>query len=318
MAKRVKTLVTGAKATDQAPGKTPEAITKLAETRDRRLVSYDWTAVSTQLAKSRQFQIEVPPSNHPCIVVTIPDEWPYVKIAPLYDVHLGSLELDAKKFEKDVVWLAHEPYTVTFNGGDLWDNAIAESVASSFSNNRNPNEQFDLAGEVLKFLFPKIMFGLPGNHEDRTIRHADVDLARVRHENLGIPYSPDYMICTIKWRNNRIRLLAHHGTGAANTPGGQRNAGRKDTGWAHGFDLYWTGHLHQALVDPFPITYFDQTSDLPVRKTVYAIISPSYLTYFGGYAAKKRLAPGLCGMTVVTIQEDGRIDAEEHANGPRL
>ena len=170
----------------------------------------------------------------------------------------------------------------------------------------------------MRYLFPKMIFGLPGNHEDRTARFADIDVPRILHDGLGIPYSPDYMLCTIKWRDQRIRLIAHHGTGAANNPGGQRNAARKDTVWAHGFDIYWTGHLHQALVDPIEVAYFDQRTNLPVGKTVYSIISPSYLRYFGGYAAKKRLAPGARGLTVVQIQPDGRLDTETHANGARL
>lgn len=314
MSKRVKTKVGVPNATEQEPA----GIKALSEKSERDLVSYDWSSIPTKLAQSRQFQLEIPPNGHPCITVTVPDDWPYVKIVPLYDVHIGSLEMDAKKFERDLVWLAHEPYTLVWNGGDLWDNAIKPSIASSFSNDRSPNEQYSLAEEVLKFIFPKIMFGLPGNHEDRTSRYADMDVAKLLHDKVGIPYSPDYVLCTVKWRNNKIRILAHHGTGAAASPGGQRNAARKDMSWAHGFDLYWTGHLHQALVDQIEVVYYDQNSDLPVNKTVYCIASPSYLKYFGGYAAKKRLAPGARGITVVTLQEDGRLDVESHANGPRL
>lgn len=318
MAKR-KTLVTVASASEQVPTQeTPAWLDRLKKKREHRLVSYDWSAIPAKVASQREFHIDVPECNYPAAIVTVPDEWPYVKIAPLYDVHLGSIEMDSQKFARDILWLAKEPYTLTFNGGDLWDNAIKESIASSFGDDLNPNEQFDAAKETMKLLFPKLMFGLPGNHEDRTGRSADVDVAKILHENLGIPYSPDYMMCTVKWRGNKIRLLAHHGTGAAASAGGQRNAARKDLAWAHGFDLYWTGHLHQALVDQIELIHFNQNSDLPVSKTVYSIISPSYLRYFGGYAAKKRLAPGVRGLTIVTIRDDGRMDVETHANGPRL
>jgi len=296
----------------------PPSIEAMSHSRPHQAVSYDWTAAQQQIQQKRLFDITVPESEYPHIIVTIPDNWPYIKIVPLYDVHIGSAEMDGEKFARDILWLANEPYTVTFNGGDLWDNAIKASIASSFSDDKNPNEQYSVAEDSLRLLLPKIMFGLPGNHEDRTGRFADVDVAKILHNNLGIPYSPDYMMCTIKWRENRIRILAHHGTGAAASAGGQRNAARKDMTWAHSFDLYWTGHLHQALVDQIEIVYFNQESDTPTNKTVYSIISPSYLKYFGGYAAKKRLAPGARGVTSVVIQPDGRIDTETHANGKRL
>jgi hypothetical protein len=280
-----------------------------------RYVSFDLETA----AKSREFEIQALDTTIlPAITVTLPDSWPYIKIAPLYDVHLGSREMDVQKFARDLKWLANEPYTVTWNGGDLWDNAIKSSIASSFSNNASPNDQYAMAMDILKTLLPKMMFGIPGNHEQRTARTADIDVPKIMHEQLGIPYSPDYMACTIKWRNNKFRILAHHGTGAAASAGGQRNAARKDICWAHGFDMYWTGHLHQPLSDTITIKTFDTERDIPIEKEVYCIISPSYLKYFGGYAAAKRLAPGARGLTIVTCHEDGRMDVENHANGPRL
>lgn len=294
----------------------PSSIRQRAEAPERvRLVSYEWTAA----AKNREFTLDVLDTTVlPCINITVPDSWPYVKIAPLYDVHLGSVEMDIQKFARDLKWLANEPYTLTWNGGDLWDNAIKASIASSFSNNANPNEQYTMALDILKTLLPKMMFGIPGNHEQRTGRVADIDVCRIMHEQLGIPYSPDYMACIVNWRGNKFRILAHHGTGASATAGAQRNAARKDISWAHGFDMYWTGHLHQPLTDTITIKTFDTQQNVPIEKEVYCIISPSYLKYFGGYAAVKRLAPGARGLTVVTCREDGRMDVENHANGVRL
>lgn len=123
--------------------------------------------------------------------------------------------------------------------------------------------------------------------------------------------------CTIKWRGNNFRLLAHHGTGAAQTAGGQRMAARKDIGWAHNFDLLWTGHLHSPLIDMMYQTGFD-ASGRAYERNGLIIISPSYLKYHGTYAAKKRYPPSSRGLVVVTLRPDGRMDANLHANGRRL
>lgn len=275
-------------------------------------------AYTESVDKLRLFRVEINSTDNPSIVVTVPDEWPHIILAPLYDVHLGSKHLDGEKLVRDLEWMVNEPYVLTWNGGDLWDNATQLSVASPFENNQTPNEQASTAQTLLQLLLPKMMFGLPGNHEARTMRSANFDVSRVLHENLNIPYSVDYMFCTIKWRGNKFRLLAHHGTGAAASAGGQRNAARKDLTWAHGIDMYWTGHLHQPLTDLMEIVHFDQKSDAPVSKAVYSVISPSYLKYFGGYSAIKRLAPGARGLISATLQADGRIDIENHANGKRL
>ena len=114
-----------------------------------------------------------------------------------------------------------------------------------------------------------------------------------------------------------FRLLAHHGAGGAQTPGAQRNAARKELTWAKP-DILWTGHLHAPMSDTIYLTDVDQKTGRVFERGAVVIISPSYLRYFGGYAAKMRMTPGLRGLSVVTLQSDGRIDTSIHARGKRL
>ena len=95
-------------------------------------------------------------------------------------------------------------------------------------------------------------------------------------------------------------------------------AARKDIAWAKPFDVYWTGHLHSPLVDVLYQTDFDQRTGRIHERNGLALISPSYLKFFGTYASKKRYPPGARGLAVVTLRPDGRIDANLHANGKRL
>ena len=271
------------------------------------------------LAIKREYSIDVPPSeDFPHMIVTIPDKWPYIKLAPLYDAHIGSGDQDTQKLERDLEWMADEPYVLTWNGGDMQENANKMSPgASVIAQKTSPNAQFDEALRLLKPIQSKILFSIPGNHEARAMNVAGFDISKLFAQVLLVPYSRDYMFCTLKWRGNNFRLLAHHGSGAAQTAGAQRNAARKDMPWARA-DLYWTGHLHQPMTDVVYQTDVDQKTDKMVERSSVLIISPSYVKYFGGYAATKRLAPGVRGLTVATLQEDGRIDVEMHANGKRL
>ena len=268
---------------------------------------------------SRAFRIvELPTHEFPQMAVEVPDDWPYVILAPLYDAHIGANDCDVEKLVRDIDWMAKEPYLLSWNGGDFWDNAIAESVAKPHSNDLTVNDQYDIAKHILNPIRHKIMFAIPGNHEARTARKADVDLAKIFNQSLGIPYARDYMFCTIRWKGLNFRLVAHHGSGAAQTPGAQRNAARKDLPWLPTIDLMWSGHLHQPLSDPIYQADIDPDTGEMVERSCMSIISPSYLRYFGTYAATKRLAPGLRGLTVVRLQDDGRIDLSLHANGKRF
>ena len=85
-----------------------------------------------------------------------------------------------------------------------------------------------------------------------------------------------------------------------------------------GADLYWSGHLHQPIADVVYRADYDQNTDRMVSRSSIVIISPSYLRYFGGYGAAKRLGPGSLGITVAELQSNGNIQVMMHAKGTRL
>ena len=264
----------------------------------------------------QKVSIERPESEFPELIVTVPDSWPIVKLAPWYDVHHGHKLHASTMFKRHVKWFVDDPYTLGFNGGDFFENVL-EGSPGIYSQTEIPDDQFKRSVEILAPMWNKLLFAIPGNHEARTFRRAGVDLAAMLADKVGIQYFPDYCFCTIKWRGLKFRLCAHHGTGAAATPGGQRNAARKDMPWV-GCDIYWTGHLHQPMTDIVYRADYDQQTNKMVQRTSVIIISPSYLNYFGGYAAAKRLSPGSLGLTVAELQPDGNIDVSMHARGQRL
>ena len=268
--------------------------------------------------KHRAVKLHKPTSEFPELIVTVPDSWERIQLAPLYDVHLGSSSHDAPLFQHHLDWIARTPNVLSFSGGDLVENATKDSPGASVIVQRGtPNEQLFRAAKTLTKIQHKLLFALPGNHEDRTFNVAGIDGAEQLAEHLQIPYFPDYAFVTLRWRGNNFRLCAHHGSGAAQTPGAQRNAARKDMPWSH-FDIFWTGHLHQPMMDVVYQIDFDQQAGGTFERNAIVIISPSYVKYFGSYAAKKRYAPGQRGLGVVILNADGRIDASMHARGKRL
>lgn len=271
-----------------------------------------------QKFKKRSVKIAKPDSEFPELIVTVPDSWSSIQLAPLYDVHIGSGDHDEELFERHLDWIARTENVLTWNGGDMVENAVKDSPgASVIVQKGTPNEQLFQAAKKLTRIQHKFLFAIPGNHEDRTFNVAGLDGAQQLAEHMRLPYFTDYCFLTLKWKGNSFRVCAHHGSGAAQTPGAQRNAARKDMPWAN-FDVFWTGHLHQSMADVVYRMDFDQSSGRPFERNAIVMISPSYVKYFGGYAAKKRMAPGNRGLAVAELQADGRIDVSLHARGKRI
>lgn len=271
-----------------------------------------------QKFKPRRVKISKPESEFPELTIVVPDSWDKIQLAPLYDVHIGSGDHDDELFQRHLEWIARTPNVLTWNGGDMVENATKYSPgASAICQKGTPNEQLFQAAKKLTSIQNKMLFAIPGNHEDRTFNEAGLDGAAQLAEHLRLPYFTDYCFATIKWRGNNFRLSAHHGSGAAQTPGAQRNAARKDMPWS-AFDLFWTGHLHQPMADVVYRTDFEQATGRIFERNSVVMISPSYVRYFGGYAAKRRMAPGGRGLSVAVLNEDGRIDVSLHARGKRL
>jgi len=268
--------------------------------------------------KKRVAKLVRPDSEFPELVVTVPDSWKSIQLAPLFDVHIGSGDHDTELFDKHLEWIARTPNVLTWNGGDMVENATKYSPgASAICQKGTPNEQLFLAAKKLSAIQHKMLFAVPGNHEDRTFNEAGLDGAAQLAEHLRLPYFPDYCFLSIKWRGNTFRGCVHHGAGGASTPGAQRNAARKDMPWSN-FDFFWTGHLHQSMADVVYRTDFDQSTGRIFERNAIVMISPSYVRYFGGYAAKRRMAPGNRGLAVAVLNEDGRIDVSLHARGKRI
>jgi len=264
--------------------------------------------------KKRQFTLERPDSEFPELFVRVPDSWPSIQLAPFYDVHVGAPGHHSALLARHLEWVAETPNVICWNGGDFFDNLTDPKMGRDTEDN---TEQFFKTIKLLQPVAHKFAFAIPGNHEARTYREAHIDISRIQADRLDMPYFPDYAFVTFEWRGNRFKLAAHHGTGAAATPGGQRNAARKDLAWMKP-DIMWTGHLHQPIADLIQIHDYDQLTGRMFERDVLVVISPSYMKYYGTYGAAKRMAPGARGLGVATLQKDGRIDMSLHARGRRL
>ena len=282
-------------------------------------VERDWLSELEDIQstfKKRAFKIRQPKSEFPEIDIILPDNLDTIELAPLYDVHIGSREHDAELFERHLKWIAETPNVFTWNGGDAFENKTPHEGKMGHDT-MSPEEQLLEVTKKFGKVQHKMLFSIPGNHEDRTFKQSGMSGSKRLADNLKVPYFSDYCFANLKWKGNVFRLLAHHGSGGAQTPGAQRNAARKELTWTK-VDLLWTGHLHNPISDVVYITDVDQKTGLRYERSCVVLISPSYVKYFGGYAAHNRLSPGIRGLSAVILNPDGRIDVSIHARGKRL
>ncbi|MDE1941167.1 MAG: hypothetical protein KGI66_03540 [Patescibacteria group bacterium] len=254
----------------------------------------------------------------PQLHVEVPKDWPKVTLAPLFDVHIGNKSHDAKLFERHVSWIAETPYVLTFNGGDLIENASKYSVgAGVYEQDYSPDNQLVVALEEVASIAHKTIFALPGNHEDRSYVHAGLDVGRWISALLEVPYYSDYCFCTIHFGKQNFHLLAYHGCGGSRTKGGQVMSARRPVEWSGPVDILWSGHLHAPNVELKYAQDFDQKTGKAFERNQLIVISPSYMHYFGSYAAKKMFPPGSRGLTTVNLYPDGTMDTIVRAKGER-
>lgn len=264
--------------------------------------------------KKMVVRISQPKTEFPELDVVVPDSWSTVHLAPLYDVHIGNKQHDSGLLNRHLKWIAETPNVLTFNGGDVIENITDPKMGHTTLDNET---QIMEATRILAPIRHKMLFSLPGNHEARTYKGTQVSTGKRLADNWQIPHFLDYCFLTIKWRNQNFRVLAHHGAGGAQTAGAQLNSARKELAWTSA-DVIWTGHLHQNKVDVVYRVDYDQKDNRAFERDTIVIISPSYLNYFGSYAADKRMPPGIHGLSVAVLNPDGRIDASVHARGKRL
>lgn len=274
--------------------------------------------IQASFIKERAFKYRRPKNSEvPQIFITVPDKFETIQLGPLYDSHIGSDQHDEKLFDEHINWLAATPNAFTWNGGDAFENKTPHEGHMGIGESA-PEDQLTVATRKFGKIRHKMFVSLLGNHEARTFKQSGMDSAKRLAENLDVPYFIDYAFVTLNWRGNHFRLMLHHGTGGnAQTPGAQRNSARKELDWFKP-DILWTGHLHQSLVDPVCVYDTNQATGEVYERDMIVVQSPSYQKHFGGFTAGRRMRPGVRGMNVLILNENGRIDASIHARGKRL
>ena len=224
-----------------------------------------------------------------------------ITIYAISDVHLGSLEHNSEAWEKFVETVRNEPNSYIILAGDLMNNATRSSVSNIFEETMSPSAQKRKLVQYLSPLKDKILCGVPGNHERRSLKDADddpmydvmskLDLEDVYRQNiafmkiqLGKPHAKG------TGRNTTYMFAVTHGAGGGIYTGAAVNRNERFGNIIDGLDVLIVGHTHKGVISKPSKIVIDPRNNTVTQKSYVVMSSQSWMSY-GGYAVQKMLLP---------------------------
>lgn len=250
--------------------------------------------------------------GQPYMMLQFPDrDWDKIKVVPIADVHYGSQACMVDKFREYINWIARSDNVFCFISGDLFENSHGDSNKgiSIYEQEIRPKSQVEQMAELLAPIAHKVLWAIPGNHEDRS-RTRDFDPLELLCTKLQIPYSYEPVFVDLLWKGNIWSVYDQHGRSASNTNGGKLNAATRPLDMQEFCNFVIMAHVHDGKVDRTERICRDRVNFKLEFKRQYVIICPSFFGYFGSYASKAGYKPGSYG----SINFDLFANSDYHAN----
>jgi len=242
------------------------------------------------------------------------------------DVHWGNSNCARDRVEADVERIAADPLARVLLMGDLGDyigQADKRWDAATISPEVKAADLADwgmyIAKGIVKLLRPlrgKIVGSLEGNHESTfSARQAQQmhawTCAELGVRNFGFSCFFDLTFERSGAGNSRraYRIFAHHGAGAAQSPGGKINRLVSFMNF-HEADVYLVGHVHEQDVKRIETLAASTKCDRLISRKKLGLFTGTYLrTYAEGfkanYSERAGYRPVPLGCSVVEFQPFG-------------
>lgn len=255
---------------------------------------------------------DVDGTRQPYLMIQMPDtDWEKIKVVPLADVHYGASACMVDKLREYVNWIASRDEIFCILPGDLFENSHGDSNKgiSMYEQEIRPRSQVEDMLEILSPIAHKILWALPGNHEDRS-RVRDYDPLEYLCKMLDIPYSYEPVFSDVLWKGQVFSFHTQHGKAGGQTKGGKMNAAARPQEMQEFVMFTIMAHVHDGDVSRTTRICRDRRNFRLVFKKQYIIICPAFYGYFNSYASKAGYKPGSYG----SINMDLYANGDFHAN----
>lgn len=224
------------------------------------------------------------------IVKKLPRELDYINLYPLGDTQVGSPNFDKRLFYAWRKEVLDDPFGYVVIVGDMFNNATKKSKSNSYAEAMTPMQSKIWLWTELKPIRDRIIGGVRGNHEERSVNEVDdcplydtfakLDLEELYRENMAF-------VNIIVGERNKNRQVSYNvvlGHGVSNS--------KTDIfGYTiDNMDVFITGHVHQPK-SGFPSKIVIDSHNKTVRTVDFThIIVPSF-DRFGGYTLRGMYRP---------------------------
>lgn len=221
------------------------------------------------------------------------DEYPYLNIYPLGDVHIGSKEFDEELFLKWREGVLNDPYAAVVIIGDIMNMGLRNSRSNVYEEKLSPMEQKEYCYELLKPIADKIIGGCSGNHEYRSVKEVGMNplydvFCRLRIEDR---YRENACFLKVTVGKKGVNPITY---GVVLTHGSSKNKDEKWTYGVDGCDCFISGHTHLGTHQPLGKIRMDLTHN-KVKTVGYHHIVVTPFQSYGGYAIRGKYMPNHLG-----------------------
>jgi predicted phosphodiesterase len=229
------------------------------------------------------------------ILFTTPDEFDFIEILPVHDMHYGNKNFKMAKWKALKEYILQVPYRYVIWVGDLMENAIPTSKSSMFEQTCTPVEQREFITQQFIDLADRTISVNDGNHEvNRSTKMAGL--------------YPLYDCCCIAGISDRYRSafsiidvsVGSHADGHKNnklhytifsTHKAKTLKNFASCDELEGFDIFLCGHDHEPTDRPRAKLIYNQVRHTVSVKNIENINCGSFLDWAGGYASYLGLRP---------------------------
>ena len=237
---------------------------------------------------------------------TLSQDFDFIEIKPISDVHIGDPNHDTDLIQKDIDWVAEKENRFAILNGDIMDTATERSVGNSYESTLTPQQQLEYARKLFSPIKGKILALSSGNHERRIFRDSGFDTTKELAWGLNCYYTRDGAILKIRfgqrYTNNKHQVYTiyfTHGFGGGRLPGGKANKCLRLRHTAL-TDIYIMGHVHEKEVFHKKVFIPDLRNNKAIEKRQNFIISSAYLKY-KGYGQRKGYFPSDPGTVIIRL-----------------
>lgn len=227
-----------------------------------------------------------------------PKDFDHLSLYPISDVHLGAKECMEKEFEAYLDKIRHDDRAAVLLAGDLLNNGIKSSKTDVYREKYPPDIQKEKLIDILEPIKDKIIAGVAGNHEYRTMKESSQDVMKDVFMALQIRerYASDAVFVKISLGEKKNKkpatymIYLSHGCGGGASLGNGLTRQDNFHAMIEGVDISITGHTHKPSKTPSARLVFDSRNNNIIRKNTLIFVCTAWLNY-GGYPVRGQMKP---------------------------